>query len=90
MGANFKGLDPLRYAEPFYFGQSRVPATYLDGHGLCVSGPRKKLERILQKISKEKGHGLVAVVNSPGAALIGDDLERMIDEAGFCGAVCGN
>jgi nitrogenase molybdenum-iron protein alpha/beta subunit len=73
-------LDPLRHAEPFYFGQPRVPATYLDGHDY-VFGATEKLERILRRIAQDKGHGLIAVVNAPGAALIGDDLEGFLARA---------
>jgi len=74
-------LDPLYYSEEFYFGQPRVPATYLDDHDY-VFGATNKLEKILPVVA-QKGHSLVAVVNSPGAALIGDDLERFIEQAGL-------
>jgi nitrogenase molybdenum-iron protein alpha/beta subunit len=39
----------------------------------------KKLERLLNMVSKE-GHGLIAVINSPGAALIGDDLGGFLEQ----------
>jgi nitrogenase molybdenum-iron protein alpha/beta subunit len=74
-------LDPLYYSEEFYFGQPRVPATYLDDHDY-VFGATDKLEKILPVVA-QKGHSMVAVVNSPGAALIGDDLERFIGQAGL-------
>ncbi len=74
-------LDPLYYSEEFYFGQPRVPATYLDDHDY-VFGATDKLEKILPVVA-QKGHSMVAVVNSPGAALIGDDLERFIAQAGL-------
>jgi nitrogenase molybdenum-iron protein alpha/beta subunit len=69
-------MDPLQYSEEFYFGQPRVPVTYLDGHDY-VFGAHTKLEKILPVVAA-RGHKLVAVVNSPGAALIGDELERFI------------
>ncbi|MCP4118818.1 MAG: hypothetical protein GY737_26175 [Desulfobacteraceae bacterium] len=72
-------LDPLYYSEEFYFGQPRVPATYLDDYDY-VFGATQKLEKILPVVA-EKGHSLIAIVNSPGAALIGDDLERFIKNA---------
>lgn len=72
-------LDPLPYSMEFYFGQSRVPATYLDGHDY-VFGAGQKLQRILPVVAA-KGHKLIAVINTPGAALIGDDLQRVIEEA---------
>ena len=74
-------LDPFYYSEEFYFGQPRVPATYLDDHDY-VFGATDKLEKILPVVA-QKGHSLIAVVNSPGAALIGDDLERFIKQAGL-------
>lgn len=72
-------LDPLYYSEEFYFGQPRVPASYLDGHDY-VFGATGKLEKILPVVA-QKGHSLIALVNSPGAALIGDDLCRFIAQA---------
>ena len=72
-------FDPLQFLEEFYFGQPRVPATYLDGDDY-VFGASDKLERILPTVAS-KGHALIAVVNSPGAALIGDDLNRFIHAA---------
>lgn len=74
-------MDPMQFSEEFYFGQPRVPATYLDDHDY-VFGATEKLERILPRVA-EKGHRLIAVVNSPGAALIGDDLERFVASAGL-------
>jgi nitrogenase molybdenum-iron protein alpha/beta subunit len=74
-------MDPLQFSDEFYFGQPRVPATYLDSQDY-IFGATEKLEKILPKVA-EKGHRLIAVVNSPGAALIGDDLERFIAEAGL-------
>ncbi len=74
-------MDPLQFSDEFYFGQPRVPATYLDDHDY-VFGATAKLEKILPRVA-EKGHRLIAVVNSPGAALIGDDLERFIAAAGL-------
>ncbi len=74
-------MDPLRFTEEFYFGQPRIPATYLDSHDY-VFGPTDKLTKILPVVAA-KGHSLIALVNSPGAALIGDDLTRFVAEAGL-------
>jgi len=71
--------DPLRFIDEFYFGQPRVPSTYLDGDDY-VFGAAGKLRRILPVVAG-KGHRLIAVVNTPGAALIGDDLERFVRAA---------
>ena len=71
-------FDPLGYSEGFYFGQSRVPCTYLDGDDY-VYGSGDKLSKILQSVMK-KDFRLIAIINSPGAALIGDDLERFLEQ----------
>lgn len=73
-------FDPLSFSDEFYFGQPRLPCTYLD-EGDYVAGSAEKLKRILPSIPSLRGGPLV-LVNSPGASLIGDDLERFIDEAG--------
>lgn len=79
--ARESSMDPLQFSDEFYFGQPRIPATYLDDHDY-VFGASEKLEKILPRVA-ERGHRLIAVVNSPGAALIGDDLERLIASAGL-------
>jgi nitrogenase molybdenum-iron protein alpha/beta subunit len=60
-------FDPLAYSGRFYFGQPRVPCTYLDGHDY-VYGSGEKLSKILQSVI-QKNFKLIAVINSPGAAL---------------------
>ncbi|MEL7564913.1 MAG: nitrogenase component 1 [Dehalobacterium sp.] len=76
-------LDPLNYPESFYFGQPRIPCTYLDIYDYLY-GSGEKLKKALQAVVKDK-HKLVAVVNSPGAALIGDDLELYLkNQASDC------
>lgn len=67
------------FEEPFYFGQSRIPCTYLDSEEY-VHGSTEKLKAILPLVARE-GASLLAVVNSPGASLIGDDLGRFLSEA---------
>ncbi|WP_053955287.1 nitrogenase component 1 [Inediibacterium massiliense] len=69
-------FDPLNFPEEFYFGQPRIPCTYLDGYDY-VYGASDKLKKILKTI-KEDEYSFLAIVNSPGAALIGDDLNRFI------------
>lgn len=72
-------FDPLSFPEQFYFGQPRVPSTYLDGYDY-VYGSSKKLTEILEKVA-QKNYALIVVVNSPGAALIGDDLELILQKS---------
>lgn len=73
--------DPLQYQEKFFFGQPRIPCTYLDEDDY-VAGSTEKLKSILPDIAKKSGK-LIVVVNSPGASLIGDDLKRFMTEAGL-------
>lgn len=73
--------DPLAFQDEFYFGQPRVPCTCLDGEDY-IRGSLEKFERALAAIAaKEKG--LLMVINSPGASLVGDDLESVIKKAGM-------
>lgn len=73
--------DPLAFQDEFYFGQARVPSTCLDGEDF-ICGSLEKFERAFAVISaKEKG--LLVVINSPGASLVGDDLESIIKKAGI-------
>ncbi|MDR2374913.1 MAG: nitrogenase component 1 [Treponema sp.] len=69
--------DPLIFRSEFHFGMPRIPTTYLDGNDYVFSG-REKLERLLRMVAGQ-GHGLIALVNSPGAALIGDDLSGFLE-----------
>jgi len=73
-------FDPLKFPEKWYFGQPRVPCSYLDNYDY-VFGGSDKLEETLVYIRDNVKFDLLCIVNSPGAALIGDDL------AGIAGRV---
>jgi nitrogenase molybdenum-iron protein alpha/beta subunit len=68
--------EPLNYGERFYFGQPHLPTTYLDGDDFVFGGV-EKLAHAIQAVLDRKPT-LLAVVNAPGAALIGDDLKRSL------------
>jgi nitrogenase molybdenum-iron protein alpha/beta subunit len=68
--------EPLNYAERFYFGQPRIPTTYLDGDDF-VFGAGEKLKQAIASVLA-RNPSLLAVVNAPGTALIGDDLRRCL------------
>ncbi len=70
--------NPAQIDEEFYFRQNRIPCTYLDGNDF-VYGSEEKLRKALQTTVTDQ-HGFVAVVNSPGAALIGDNLEGVLED----------
>jgi len=74
-------LNRRSFEEPFFFGQSRIPCTYLESDDY-INGSTQKLEEILPLIAK-KGDAFLAVINSPGASLIGDDLNRFLFDAGL-------
>ena len=71
--------ERLNYAERFYFGQPRIPSTYLDGDDF-IFGAKEKLGQAIQTVLA-KNPGLLAVVNSPSAALIGEDLHQCLADA---------
>ncbi len=76
-GLRQQEFDPLHYPLLWYFGQPRVPCTYLDQRDY-IYGSRAKLEELLDFLQKNLEFDLLAVVNSPGAALIGDNLEQIV------------
>ena len=93
-------FDPLDFPAIWYFGQPRVPSTYLDSHDY-VYGSHGKIEEALSFLREHADIDLLAVVNSPGAALIGDDLSGIVERAagglpvvtvqtpGFSSDICG-
>ncbi len=75
-------FDPLNYPELWFFGQSRVPCTYLDKRDY-VYGSRDKILEALNFFKHNIDCELIAIINSPGAALIGDDLKQIVSEITF-------
>ena len=61
------------YLNDWFFRQERVPCTYLDGTDY-VYGSGEKVRAALRFIRENIDFDLLAVVNSPGASLIGDNL----------------
>lgn len=92
-------FDPLNYPEKWYFGQPRVPCTYLDS-GDYIYGSKDKLTEALEFFRDNVSFELLCIVNSPGAALIGDDLRGIagqiipdkpvivIETPGFSSDIC--
>ena len=66
---------PVDYSflNDWFFRQERVPSTYLDGYDY-VYGTKEKVAAALSYINGCVDFDLLAIVNSPGAALIGDNL----------------
>ncbi|MDD4668783.1 MAG: nitrogenase component 1 [Methanomethylophilus sp.] len=75
----------------YFFTQPRLPCTYLDS-GQFVQGAGERLKDLYGKVEK-MGPGLIGIVNSPGASLIGEDLTAVggkiptvrIDHAAYSG-----
>ena len=61
------------YLNDWFFRQERVPCTYLDGYDYVYS-TRDKVREALLFIRENIGFDMLSIVNSPGAALIGDNL----------------
>lgn len=72
-------FDPHNFPLLWYFGQPRVPCTYLDKRDY-VYGSEDKLRDAIDFLKKNVKFELLVIINTPGAALIGDDLERIAAE----------
>ena len=70
---------------PYYHGMPRVPCTGVISTDYIV-GAQKKLADALKFVGGYE-KGLITVVCTPGASLIGDDQEKSIREAGLEGRV---
>ena len=75
----YRGYDQLDYPEKWFFWSSRVPCTSLESREY-IYGSREKLTEVLEYLRDTVSYELLCVVNSPGAALIGDDLRGIIGQ----------
>ncbi|NLK25735.1 MAG: nitrogenase [Euryarchaeota archaeon] len=73
--------DASELGELGFFMQARVPCDFLDVHDY-INGGSDKLETVLPIIASRR-EGLLAIINSPGAALIGDDVAQSVDRLGL-------
>ena len=76
----FDGED-WNYYVPYYYGFPRVPATYLDEYDY-INGAAYKVAEGLDTVDRTEPN-LIVIINSPGAALIGDNHEKAIADAGL-------
>ncbi|MFA5312381.1 MAG: nitrogenase component 1 [Methanomassiliicoccales archaeon] len=74
-------MDPLSFREKFYFGQPRVPCTFLEEEDY-IGGPSGKLREIIRSLG-ENVDGPIVIINSPGASLIGEDIDHLVREMGL-------
>jgi len=73
---NFK-----RYSQKYFYWNSRMPCTYMDENDY-INGAEPKIEEILP-IVKEVNGGVAVFIQSPGAALIGDNISDVIERQGY-------
>lgn len=66
------------YLNNWFFRQPRVPCTYLDGYDY-VYGMRPKVREAIHFLKENIAFDLIAIVNSPGASLIGDNLKELAE-----------
>jgi len=69
---------PFKYYRRFFFTQPRVPCTYMDGDDY-IMGTRGKLDEVFADAISLKP-GLIGIINSPGASLIGETLSLKAEE----------
>ncbi len=71
-----KGQVEYDILNSYFFRQSRVPCTYLDGSDY-VYGTAEKVEAALRYFGERFRFDLLVIVDSPGASLIGDELKEL-------------
>ena len=59
----------------YFFYQPRMPCTLLDGNGLIMGSSERLVD--LYSIVAKGGPKLIGLINSPGASLIGEDLDKV-------------
>jgi len=74
----FSPIESSQFSN-FYFGQRRVPCTYVDQQDLVYGTEQKVVEAL--KLVDSNNPKLIGIVNHSGTALIGDDLNRFIKTA---------
>ena len=75
--------DYEKYSVPYFFGQPRVPCTYMDEDDY-IHGSEHKIEECLPILCSDEDVFNV-FIRSPGAALIGDNITDAIERAGYSG-----
>lgn len=88
-GADPLGRNPFTYNGRYFFSQPRLPCTYMDGN-MFIAGAGDRLSDLYGQVAG-MSPGLIGIVNSPGASLIGEDLSSVgcgiptvgLDASGF-------
>lgn len=69
--------NPYLFKKRFFFSQPRIPCTHMDGNDY-IMGTRGRLSEAVEAVMP-LSPGVICVLNSPGASLIGEDLSLTID-----------
>ncbi len=77
-GAEVETRNPFSRGMRYFFYQPRLPCTLLDAKRI-IAGSSENLGD-LYDIVKGQGPGMIGIINSPGAALTGEDLGRVDSE----------
>ena len=70
-----------KYSQKYFYWNSRMPCTYMDENDY-INGAEFKIEEMLP-IVKEVDGGVAVFIQSPGAALIGDNISDAIERLGY-------
>ena len=73
--------DFRRYSQQYFFGQPRMPCTYIDEDSY-INGSDRKLEECIPIVCGADDSFSV-FIPSPGAALIGDNITDAIERSGY-------
>ena len=68
-----------RFHDNLFFGQARVPCTWLDGNDY-IQGTSEQVRSALDYLRRNLSFDFLVIVDSPGASLIGDDLVSLCAE----------
>lgn len=69
------------YDLPYFYGQPRLPCTYLEEDDY-INGAYSQISDALSVVSG-KNDKMMVIINSPGAALIGDNHTKAVTETGL-------
>lgn len=76
-----RGQSHVDMSTPYYRGMPRIPCTGVVSSDYIFGSYRKVVDALT--FLKEESPGLVVIVSTPGASLIGDDCQKAIRESGM-------
>ncbi len=76
-----RGQSHVDMSTPFYRGMPRIPCTGVVSSDYIFGSYRKVVDALT--FLKDESPGLIVIVSTPGASLIGDDCQKAIRECGM-------